>query len=357
MNPHPRVLVSARVFDRQVGGNTRYVRNVYERIADYGVKYRWARPSAVLDKPKIRSAVYGGLESVLWPLVPPGKPTLVHYPADTGASIPSRTPVVSTIHGLATLHMTGVRSGPSDALWRSRVRRLARVSDQIITVSQSSADDIAFFEPRVADRLTVIHHGIDHDRFNRDAAGDYAEIRNRLSIPEEYFLYAGNLDPRKNVVELTKAAQRVFEETGTPLVVSGAPAWESAESMHAIESTPGVIYVGRTSDSDLVALLQNTLAFCFPSLYEGFGFPVLEAMACGSPVICSDRGSLGEVARGASHMISKVDSSSIADAMLEVHEDTAARARLVQDGLEHVKKFQWSESAAKHAELFKAVSK
>ncbi|MEV5071119.1 glycosyltransferase family 4 protein [Microbacterium sp. LMI12-1-1.1] len=351
------MLLSARVYDRQVGGNTRYVRSVYERIEQFGVRFTLGRPPLADTSARLRSALYAGSESVYWPVRSSRRYTALHFPADTGAIVRGKVPIVGTIHGLATLHMEGVRTPRADSLWRSRVRKLARVSDRVITVSQSSADDIAFFEPTVADRISVIHHGIDHDRFNTTRRGDFAATQARLGVPSDYFLYVGNLDPRKNIVALANAAQRVFRATGIPLVVSGSPAWDSEDSLKAVESNEGVLYVGRTSDDDMISLLQNTLAFCFPSLYEGFGFPVLEAMACGAPVICSDRGSLGEVAGQASLMLADVDDASIADAMLSLIEEPRERARLRELGIANAAKFQWSESAAMHADVFREVGR
>lgn len=357
MSERTRVLLSARVYDRQVGGNTRYVREVYKRIDRFGVDFSLARPLPPLASSKARSLAYAGLESVLWPTIPPRSASVLHFPADTGAIVRGRVPIVSTIHGLATLHVDGVRNAVADRLWRSRVRSLARVSDRIITVSQSSAEDIARHIPSAAERVVVIPHGIDHDRFNMRVTQPFEEVRARLNLPDRYFLYMGNLDPRKNVIELTRAASRVFAETGVPLVVSGAPAWDSHEIMRAVTDTKGVTYVGRLSDDDIVPLLQHAVAFCFPSSYEGFGFPVLEAMACGCPVICSDRGSLNEVAGGAARILRAIDSESIALAMIELASDEHERSQLRARGLENAQRFQWEASARRHAELLVEVAR
>ncbi|MGU3645869.1 glycosyltransferase family 4 protein [Microbacterium sp. C23T] len=356
MNKEPNVLLSARVYDRQVGGNTRYVHNVYSRIEQHGVGFQLARPANASGSGKLRSAQYAALEGIGWPLAPRPDATVLHFPADTGAVARGRLPIVGTIHGLATLHVPGVRGSASDALWRARVRRLARVSDQIITVSESSASDIAHFEPSAANRITVIHHGIDHDRFNPVPVDDWEQVRARLNLPAQFFFYAGNLDPRKNIVALCAAAQEVHAATGIPLVVSGSAAWDSADSLQAVEHTPGVIYLGRTSDTDMISLMQNALAFCFPSLYEGFGFPVLEAMACGAPVICSDRGSLREVAGDACLMISDVSATGIAEAMTELLADPRERESLTRSGFDHAANFRWQVSAEEHARVFKEVS-
>ncbi|QEW02157.1 glycosyltransferase family 4 protein [Microbacterium lushaniae] len=357
MSSQPHVLVSARVLDRQVGGNTRYARSVYERIADFGIRYTLARPPRFSDSGRFRSVAYAGLEGVVWPISPPAEATVAHFPADTGAVLRGRLPIVGTIHGLATLHLGGVRNSAADRLWRERVRRLAKVSDKIITVSHSSADDIAFFEPTTAGRISVIHHGIDHDKFHPRPAGDPASLRRRLGLPERYFLYVGNLDPRKNLLALTDASQTVFKETGVPLVVAGAPAWGSRDIMQAVRGTRGVQYLGRVSEADLLPLMQGATAFCFPSSYEGFGFPVLEAMASGTPVICSGRGSLSEVAGDAARILNGIDATSIAEAMIELAQDEKARSELRARGIVNAERFDWQLSARAHADVFRQVSR
>ncbi|MCJ1685664.1 glycosyltransferase family 1 protein [Rathayibacter sp. VKM Ac-2927] len=344
-----RVLVSARVLDKQVGGNTRYARTIYSGLARHGVEHALGRPP--LATGRARSAVYAGWEGVVWPLAPGRGVDVLHFPADTGAVVPGRVPIVSTVHGLATLHMEGVRSPRADRLWRARVSRLVEVSDEIITISNSSARDIDTIVPGAMSKITVIPHGIDHRTFTPIAgASDEAE-RARLDLDGPYFLYLGNIDPRKNVIELCRAAEQVFDRTGIPLLVSGAPAWESESIMQVVESTRGVRYLGRVSDEALVPLLRGALAFVFPSKYEGFGFPVAEAMACGTPVICSDRGSLGEVAGDAALLVQGLDADSIALEMLRLAEDEQLRAELRERGLVNVQRFVWETSIAEHARV------
>lgn len=349
-----RVLVSARVIDKQVGGNTRYARTIYSGLARHGVEHRLGRPPLAVGR--ARSAVFAGWEGLVWPLAPGKGIDVVHYPADTGAVLRSRVPVVSTVHGLATLHMEGVRSPRADRLWRARVSRLVEVSDSIITISNSSARDIDTIVPGAMAKITVIPHGIDHGTFTPvPGPGDGAE-RARFEIDGPYFLYLGNLDPRKNVVELCRAAEEVFSRTGIPLLISGAPAWESASIMRVVESTRGVRYLGRVSDDALVPLIRGALAFVFPSKYEGFGFPVAEAMACGTPVICSDRGSLGEVAGDAALILPGLDAESIAHEMLRVVDDEQLRCDLRARGLENVERFVWEKSIAEHARVLKTTA-
>ncbi|MBO0982883.1 glycosyltransferase family 1 protein [Rathayibacter sp. SD072] len=349
------VLVSARVLDKQVGGNTRYARTVYGGLAEQGVSHVLARPP--LEGGKARSAAYGLFEGLAMPLLKPSGIDVLHFPADTGPLVPGRLPIVGTIHGLATLHVADVRKKNSDRVWRARVGRLAAVATTIITVSESSARDIAVVAPEAAAKTVVIPHGIDHNTFNTRAGERDSVERAQLGVEGPYFLYMGNLDPRKNVIELCRAASKVFDETGVPLVVSGAPAWDSEAILRTVKGTRGVTYLGRVSDEALVPLLRGALAFCFPSTYEGFGFPVVEAMACGVPVICSDRGSLAEVAGDAALVLSAINADAIAAEMRRVVGDSGLRDDLRRRGIANAQRFQWSGSIAAHARVFEEAAR
>lgn len=348
------VAVSGRVLDKQVGGNTRYAREVYSRLHNYGVSHSISRPRFVRDS--TRSAQYALFEGVQLPALPPADADVLHFPADTGAWSRGRRPIVATVHGLATMHIDGVRSRRGDAVWRTRVGALVRAADRIITVSESSARDISKAFPGSASRIVPILHGIDHELFKPDHDTPAPPVLREHGVLGRYFAYVGNIDPRKNVVELCRAATTVFSQHRIPTVISGSPAWDSSEIMDAIASSPGVIYLGRTSDEDMVAILRNALAFCFPSRYEGFGFPVLEAMACGTPVICSDRGSLAEIAEDSALVLKNIDAKSIATAMSAVIEDSTLRADLTSRGLQRAQEFTWEKSARMHASVFREVA-
>ncbi|SMH34704.1 Glycosyltransferase involved in cell wall bisynthesis [Rathayibacter oskolensis] len=350
-----RVLVSARVIDKQVGGNTRYARTLYDGLSEFGVDHILGRPPRIPRIP--RSAVYAAYEGVFLPLRPPKDVDVVHFPADTGALLSASVPLVGTIHGLATLHVPHVRTASADRIWRYRVMRLAKVATRIITISDSSARDIASVAPEAAGKIVKILHGIDHGKFRpEEGSADAAELES-LQIDGPYFLYLGNLDPRKNLVELCRAAQIVHQKTGIPLLISGAPAWDSDAIMQTITTTPGVRYLGRVSDEAMLPLLRAATAFCFPSTYEGFGFPVVEAQACGTPVVCSDRGSLAEIAGDSALIVKELDGPSIAREMLRVLDEPSLAGELRRRGIANAARFQWHESISAHAEVFKEASR
>jgi glycosyltransferase involved in cell wall biosynthesis len=227
-------------------------------------------------------------------------------------------------------------------------------TQRVITVSESSADDIAdvFDVPR--DSITVIPHGIDSGIFDGQSSLS-PELQDKL--PQDFALYLGNVEPRKNLVSLIQAIDALASgTTAIPLVISGRPAWNYEESMKAIEDSPNVIYLGFVSDDDRRALMQRCKVFLFPSLYEGFGFPVLEAMAAGAPVLTTDRGSLAEV-RGPARLIEGTDSDSIAaainGALVDNHWLEAAPAA----GRKWSGKFSWDRSVDAHVQVYRELLK
>lgn len=337
--------VASKVIDRSVGGNSRYARNVYAGLKEAG------HVIVKLGDASRRHYLLG--ESVNYPGAFKGD--VVHYPADTGALVRMKTPVVATIHGIGSLHDKSVRHPLRQKIWMARTGRLAQIADQIITVSASSKNDVVNGLGVAPEKVRVIHHGIDHGRFNVGATPEAdRKVLDGLGVPGEYVLYMGNIEPRKNITEIV-AAMELLQGTDVPLVVAGNPAWESEPILAAMEASNKVIYVGRVAEEALVPLLRGAACFVFPSKYEGFGFPVLEAMACGTPVVCSSRGSLGEVAGNAAHIIADIGAAAIADGVAKVLEDSEYAATLTKSGLENVQRFTWENSVNEHVDTFEGV--
>lgn len=346
-----RVGVSARVIDNHVGGNSRYAMELLEHLPSVGVDYLplRSRTNVPFGPPGLKYAV----SESLWPLRPPVLDLdVLHYPADTGPIFDSRLPIVGTIHGVASLHMTGVRSTRGERAWRFRVGRLAHLSSQVITVSESSARDVASVFGVAPTKIHAIPHGIDHKQFHPDRTND-GEILATYDLPDRFALYLGNLDPRKNVVRLCQAIDSLNRgEEEYPLVVAGKPAWGYEATLAAMSESTHVTYLGGVPEEAVAPLMRAATAFMFPSLYEGFGFPVLEAMACGTPVICSNRGSLAEVAGDEGIIVDPENVGDIADGLAQVWNDAAERHSRSARGLGRAAKYSWEVSAAAHQDVF-----
>jgi glycosyltransferase involved in cell wall biosynthesis len=343
-----KVAFSDRTMHRNVGGNSTYVRALHSRLPAQGVVYE---PCSFL--PRVQHPLVEAFgEGVVLPLrARRNRSDVVHFPTDTGG-LPllhaAGKPVVATVHGLASAHVPSVRTTRAEAMWRSRVRMTVSVAREVITVSTTSADDLMTHLGVSAQRIHVIHHGIDHDRFNVTG-------RRRAhfpSLPQRYLLYLGNLDPRKNVGSLLRAFDtRLARRHDIALVVAGRHAWGCHEVVREMQERADVLYLGPVPDSEVAPLMRGAMGFVFPSLYEGFGFPVLEALACGVPVAATARGSLGEVAGDVVVRIDDPTPSGIRTALEELLSNGSADGR-AEAGVAHASKFTWARSAAAHAEVF-----
>lgn len=340
-----QVLMPGRILDRHVGGNTTYARTIAQGLR--------ARDISVENMRFGRNALTTlGLES-LEALKRHRSGTVLHYVADTGPLVSTRTPSVVTVHGVASKWVDGVRSRKSELIWRARVKSAIRHTDRVITVSESSANDVSEVFGIPLESIGVIPHGIDGEKFQaKYTISDSV----KEAVPQEYLLYVGNIEPRKNLIQLVKAiASAEVVKLGLPLVVAGKPAWDSKESLKEIESSKNVIYLGFVSENDKIALMQNCAAFVFPSKYEGFGFPVLEAMAAGAPVVTSSRGSLREVA-GPSRMLSDIDSESIADGIVSALADNEWMSHAPESGRAWASEFSWDSSIQSHIDVYREVA-
>lgn len=335
-----KVYLPGRIVDRHVGGNTTYARELRSGLEARGVSVPsmpWSRYAAVTA---LRENVFAQRRM---------RDTVFHYSADTGPLSRPRTPSVVTVHGVASRWIRP-RTPRQESIWRFRVGRAIAGADAVITVSESSATDIAETFDVDLETITVIPHGIDADGY-REPTDLSSDVERQL--PDRFALYVGNIEPRKNLVELAHAFQdpRV---SGMPLVIAGKPAWNAAESMSAIESAPNVTYLGFVSDRDRVALMQRCEIFVFPSLYEGFGLPVLEAMAAGARVICTNAGSLAEVA-GPAMRAAGTSRDELATAVAGALEDDGWDAEYSSRARRWVDSFTWETSVSHHLEVYRSI--
>ncbi|WP_287001909.1 glycosyltransferase family 4 protein [Gordonia sp. UBA7860] len=278
--------------------------------------------------------------------------TVLHFTADTGPILRTRTPSIVTVHGIASRWIDGVRRKPAEKVWRTRVSRAISSADAVVTVSASSAKDVAAVFNIDEKAINVIPHGIDYERFSRPSG---LSLQAGSAVPREFMLYIGNIEPRKNVDALCEAfSSQIVQNLGIQLVIAGRPAWAYGQTMQRISNTPGIIYLGEVSDEDVVALLQRAKLFVFPSRYEGFGFPVLEAMASGCPVLTTRRGALNEVA-GPAATVDDLDPEAIAEGIVACLADEEWLDATSRSGRLWAQDFSWDRSVESHLELYKQV--
>jgi glycosyltransferase involved in cell wall biosynthesis len=260
--------------------------------------------------------------------------------------------LVSTIHDLAPFHVRGKYDLARMFYGRVVVKSLAKRQDQIMAVSTNTARDVQRFFGVPLEQQKIILNGIDHTRFNpgnADAAKAYANQRWGLDQP--FFLYVSRLEhPAKNHVRLIEAFNWFKKLTGSDwqLVLAGSD-WHGAQHIHAaIKASPHVGDIrtlGFVEDAVLPDLYRAASCMTYPSLFEGFGLPPVEAMACGTPVISSIAGSLDEVVGNAAQIVNPEDMLDIAEALRLIASNPDRRTHLVHAGLQNAQRFDWSKNA------------
>ena len=236
-----------------------------------------------------------------------------------------------------------------------------RRCDRIITISESSKKDILKFYPNIsADKIVVIYHGFSGTVFSRERdLKKEAEVKDKLKIDGRYILYVGAIQPRKNLNTLITAFEKLKLIVGhddLKLVLAGEKAWLAEDVFAAIEKSPyqtDIITPGRIKFEDIGHLMRGASLFCFPSLYEGFGIPVLEAFAAGVPVICARNSSLPEVAGDAALYFSGKDDQQLVKNLKNILQDKTLREELIAKGKKQVQKFSWKKCAKETLECLK----
>ena len=267
--------------------------------------------------------------------------------------------LIATVHDLAAFHVAKKYDWKRMLYGRVVARRFARRQDEIIAISDNTARDIATFWRLPAERVSVIHHGVDHRRFTpASPAQAKAAARQRFDLAHPFFLYVARLEhPAKNHVRLIEAFTRFKIETRLPwqLVLAGSD-WHGAEVIHAaIRSSPvrsDIWPLGFVAEQDLPTLYRAADAFVYPSLYEGFGFPPVEAMACGCPVLCSTRGALGEVVGDAAATVDPEDVPALKLQLARLAANAPLREHLRAAGLRRAAHFDWQRAAAQTFEVY-----
>jgi glycosyltransferase involved in cell wall biosynthesis len=273
-------------------------------------------------------------------------------------TLPLRCPVpaVATVHDLTALLMPEVHTLKVRWSLLPFLRQSLERAERLVTISQATANDIAFHFPQCAEKVRVVYPGIDPE-FRPGSREEIAETRRELGTPEGYLLYVGTLEPRKNIGILLDAWEALRSENPDvlPLVLAGPPGWESERMKRRIASLAplGLRSLGRVERSHLARLFQAARVFVYPSLYEGFGLPPAEAMACGVPVVVSSSSSLPEVVGNAGLKVEPGDAAALAEAIRMVLDDPGRAAEMAARGVERAARFRWEKAAGEMEEVFR----
>ncbi len=287
---------------------------------------------------------------------------VLHVPSYRRMLWPRPCALVATIHDLAPFRVPGKYDWKRMIHGRVVARRLAHRQDSIIAVSESTRRDILEFFKVPTGKLTVVHNGIDHGRFTPDFPADARHfVRCRYDLHRSFFLYIARLEhPAKNHARLIEAFNQFKAETHSDWqLVFGGSDWHGAPLIHAaIKRSPvsrDIRCLGFVDDDALPKLYRAADVFVFPSLFEGFGLPPLEAMACGCPVLCSTRGSLGEIVGGAAAILDPEDATGLKNQLARLAADPDLRARLSAAGLAQARNFDWQRTAAQTLDIYETA--
>ena len=288
-------------------------------------------------------------------------PDAIHVPY-WASPLFSPPPTVVTVHDLIPVLLPGYRGGPSGRLYTYLVTQSARRAAYVLTDSQVSRQDIVRHLHIPPHRVKAIHLAAD-DRFRpvRDPR-ILEQVRCKYALPSCYMLYLGGFDVRKNVTGTLRAFARL-DIREADLVIAGRLPRQDSDSYPDPRPIAGelnildrVRFTGWVDKDDKPALYSAAIAFLFPSYYEGFGLPPLEAMACGTPVIVSDRGSLPEVVGAAGLCIDPDDVSALAWAMHLVVSDTTLHEELQRASLAQARRFSWQRTAQATMAAYRRVA-
>lgn len=345
---------ASRTTASRVTGTERYAREMIAALLPLAARHRitlYFRDTPPAD-------LFPVYEHVTWRVIPfrrawthirlalavtRDRPDLLWVPAHT-------LPFAFAGRAAVTVHDLGYRLFPAAHPPRQRAyldlttRYSAWRASVVLADSAATARDLGAFYGTPEAKIRVVYPG-----FNAPIIGDVAQARAKYGLPERYFLYLGTLQPRKNIAGLVDAYrqwQAAHPGDDAALVLAGAQGWLFDSAW--VANAQGVICTGFIDDADKGALYAGALAFVFPSLYEGFGFPVLEAMACGTPVLCSNSSSLPEVAGDAALLVDPRDTGAIASALGRLSDDANLRQQLIAQGHAQVRAFDW-DAAAAHA--------
>lgn len=263
--------------------------------------------------------------------------------------VPAHTlPFVMPGKAAVTIHDLGYKYFPEAHPSRQRLyldlttRYSASRAALVFADSQATADDLTRFYGIAPSKIHVVYPGVE-----KPPIGDLAATRQKYTLPERYFLFVGTLQPRKNIARLVQAYARYRAQVDSPagLVLAGGKGWLYDDAW--VQGVEGIHITGYISDAEKGALMSGAQALVFPSLFEGFGFPVIEAMLCETPVIASNTSSLPELVGDAGLLVDPLDVDSIASALVQIDHDDALSKRLIERGMVQAKQFTWVEAAGR----------
>jgi glycosyltransferase involved in cell wall biosynthesis len=271
--------------------------------------------------------------------------------------LPNDIPCVLTVHDMTWKIFPEFYSKKMQA-WHNLVnpKKLIDNSSKIITPSQTTKNDLQNLFKKNSEAVTVIPHGCDLQFTQKMEARDHG-VRSKFHLPKKFVLFIGTLEPRKNLLALIQAvdAYRRITHDDLHLVIAGKWGWKSHNLRRRLwkkDVKSWVHQMGYIPDKDRAAIYRSSEALMWPSIYEGFGLPILEAMSCGTPVITSHTSSIPELTNDCALLIDPYNINDITDALIGLMQSKPLQKQLSNRGIERAKNYNWNKSAIKTLELF-----
>lgn len=354
MQEQLRIGIDARAAAEEPAGRGRYVRELLRALAALGSGHELIA---------FGREQWAELDGVRWRLVSGGDP-IWHVRAGRAASREcdvylstnsyltawfTSVPTALVAHDMVPWKPEMAPQKRAALIERATIRPALRRAALTICVSQSTERDLVALFPRARGRTAVVHHGVSEAL---DRVGDLDGARKRLELPEQFVLATGTLEPRKNLPRLIEAHGRA---AGAPqLLIAGPPGWELERALEGAHGRARLL--GYVSDEDLAALYRLCTVFAYPSLYEGFGLPLAEAMRCGAACLTSNTSSLPEVGGETVVYCDPLSVDSIADGLERLLRDDSLRADLGTRAGERARTFTWERCARDTLALLEGIA-
>jgi glycosyltransferase involved in cell wall biosynthesis len=283
------------------------------------------------------------------------------YWAPTSPIVPAliKIPTVFTIHDLTNLLFPQTHTLKGRIIEKIFLKTAIKKAKKIIAVSNATKNDVIKFFPKVQDKIQTTYLGFDQAFRKTTPEECLSELKKRKLKPG-YILFVGTLEPRKNVTTILEAYSKLGPDIqdAHPLVAVGSKGWKFGpifEKVDELKLADKIKFLGYLTPEELAPIYNGASVFVLPSLYEGFGLPPLEAMACGAPVIVSNLSSLPEVVGEAGILVSPLDSDDLAKKITKILSDNVYRQKLSEKSLLQSKKFSWQKTAEETLSIFNEI--
>ncbi|MDP9212135.1 MAG: glycosyltransferase family 4 protein [bacterium] len=283
-------------------------------------------------------------------------PDLWHFP--NYSTMPTRRPYVTTVYDLAFERYPEYTEAETLKRLRKYLPATIAGAERVLAISEATKQAVIKQYGTPEDKIVVTHLAADKRFSRRLSAADRGKVLRRYKLQDPYFLAVGNLEPRKNLAALFKAYAAQKGRLDLRLAIVGGQGWYFDETKRLIGElgiTDRVTFLGYVPDPDLPALYQGAEAFVFPSHYEGFGIPILEAMASGTPVVTSNTSSMPEVYGDAALAVDPENTAALSKALVRITDEPTLRKELVAAGRKRVKRFSWQRTAKETAAVYRDV--